>query len=111
MSGRRRRGVATEKRISLDLEPFESRVLLDGAPELAAGVYIYEGSSPISVTWGDSAPSVVDWNNDGRKDLLVGQEYNGHINLYVNVGTDTDPVFTGSSLVEASGTPITTSYG
>ena len=41
-----------------------------------------------------SSPTVVDWNRDGRKDLIVG-ESNGYLLYYENVGTDTVPVFNG----------------
>lgn len=39
-----------------------------------------------------SAPTVADWDGDGRKDLILG-DYNGRLNAFLNVGTDDDPVF------------------
>ena len=45
-----------------------------------------------------STPSVVDWNNDGKKDLLCG-EYYGRVHLLVNVGTDRQPVFNASEFL------------
>jgi hypothetical protein len=39
-----------------------------------------------------AAPTVADWNNDGRKDLIVGS-VDGLIYLYLNEGTDTEPLF------------------
>ena len=55
---------------------------LDGAqPDLKKGVYIYDGSSPMAVDR-HSTPEVVDWNNDGKKDLVVGQfTYGKHLAL------------------------------
>lgn len=38
------------------------------------------------------APFVVDWNNDGRKDLVVGQS-DGMVKLFANVGLEEAPVF------------------
>ena len=38
-------------------------------------------------------PFVTDWNNDGKKDLIVGQPHHGKIRLYLNYGTDSDPMF------------------
>ena len=37
----------------------------------------------------------MDWNNDGKKDLLLGkwQSTAGQVRLYLNVGTDAAPVF------------------
>ncbi|MFH2000291.1 MAG: hypothetical protein ABIK28_11460, partial [Planctomycetota bacterium] len=56
-------------------------------------------------------PVCVDWNEDGAKDLLVGQYNNGYIHLFLNQGSDYNPVFTTSTLLEAGGVPIVTSYG
>lgn len=82
------------------------------APSLALqkGTYVNDGASSLSVDF-DATPTVVDWNNDGRKDLVAGQYTSGHIRLYLNQGTDTAPLFSGYSLIESDGSPITTSYG
>jgi hypothetical protein len=39
-------------------------------------------------------PCVTDWNGDGKKDLLVGYQTAGKIALYLNSGTDAQPIFT-----------------
>jgi hypothetical protein len=81
-------------------------------PELKSGVYIYDGSSPLDVGGaGHSTPFVVDWNNDGRKDLLVGRFTYGNIWLFLNHGTDANRVFSGGSLILSGGVPISTSSG
>lgn len=46
-------------------------IVSDAAPQLAAGGYLGAGVGVIQVA-GPAAPIVVDWNSDGRKDLLVG---------------------------------------
>ena len=79
-------------------------------PELASPVYIYDGAGPISVDY-MSSPAVADWNNDGRKDLLVSEFTGGKVWLFLNQGTDLNPVFNGGTYVESNGTPITTTYG
>ena len=81
-----------------------------GAPELDAGVLIKDGTGNLSVNYHSSA-CVVDWNNDGRKDLVVGQFYYGHIWLFLNAGTDINPVFDGGSMIESLGAPIVVTYG
>jgi hypothetical protein len=54
----------------------------------------------------DSAiPFVVDWNNDNKKDLVVG-DGNGNLHLFINTGTDDSPTFGSSTLIEANGVPI-----
>ena len=87
-----------------------SGFLLADEPYLEKGVYIYDGSNPLSVDR-HSTPTVVDWNNDGRKDLVIGQFTYGYIWLYLNQGTDLNPVFNGGSLIQSNGSPITTTYG
>lgn len=42
----------------------------------------------------NSEPNTFDWNNDGRKDLLIGTETYG-VRLYTNVASDSWPVFQG----------------
>lgn len=79
-------------------------------PEFKAGVYIYNGTFPLEVDR-HSNPFVVDWNNDGLKDLLVGQFTYGYIWLYLNQGTDLNPVFNGGTMIQSGGAPITTTYG
>jgi len=41
-----------------------------------------------------AGPQVVDWNNDGKKDLLVANA-DGYIRIYLNTNTDADPQFSG----------------
>ncbi len=56
---------------------------------------------------GDFAiPCVTDWNGDGRKDLLVGYRFADKIAVYLNSGTDDNPVFTSFSNLQAGGTDI-----
>jgi len=79
------------------------------APDLEAGVYILKRNVPLEVQY-CSVPTSVDWNNDGLKDLIVGQFTNGYIWLYLNEGTDMNPVFQSGALIQSAGTAITTSY-
>ena len=87
-----------------------ARDLRADEPELEAGVPIYNGSTPLNVDY-HSAPFVVDWDNDGKKDLLVGQEAYGYIRLFLNKGTDINPSFSGGVRIKAGDLPITTTYG
>lgn len=45
-------------------------------------------------------PRVVDWDGDGRKDLLAGLA-NGMVQVYLNTATDANPVFDGGHSVQA----------
>jgi hypothetical protein len=56
-------------------------------------------------------PCVADWNGDGRKDLLVGYQTAGKIAVYLNTGSDANPVFTTSVNLQAGGVDITLPSG
>lgn len=43
----------------------------------------------------------MDWNDDGRKDLLTGEWY-GNIRIYLNTNTDEDPVFSGYTFLQVN---------
>ncbi len=85
---------ASKEKVSLDSSTFE------------AGFKIAAGGKPIDVAIGHLVPDVVDWNNDGKKDLVVGQFKEGSIRLYLNKGTDAKPVFGEFSLLVAGEKPI-----
>lgn len=79
-------------------------------PVLEAGVYINDGGTRLNAGL-HAAPEVVDWNNDGKKDLLVGVFTNGEIWYFENQGTDASPSFNGHQIIYSSGTPIRLPYG
>ena len=68
---------------------------------------IEAGGAPILVG-SYSVPSVADWNNDGRPDLLVGEKANGDgkIRVYLNQGEAGAPVFDAFSYVQAGGADL-----
>ena len=53
----------------------------------------------------NSAPVIVDWNEDGLLDLILGCE-SGAIRLYLNSGTASNPVLTTYSSINNGGSPI-----
>ena len=71
-------------------------VLTDGVPMLTDNSY--------------SIPHVCDWNGDGNRDLLVGVFYAGNVHLFLNEGTDENPVYGEGALLEADGVPISVGY-
>lgn len=48
---------------------------------------------------------ICDWNNDGKKDLLVA-DGGGWVRLFLNTGTDAAPVFGAGERLSAGGSPI-----
>jgi len=87
------------------------------APSFSAGERIQASGSDLQVPRDGgganiyTVPCVVDWNEDGKKDLLVGCFYNGNIYLYLNSGTNNAPVFTTGSKLQADGADIAVNYG
>jgi len=79
-----------------------------GTGELTSEGRVQAGGIDIH-TDNNSWPFVTDWNEDGRKDLLVGQEGIGdpsNVFLYLNEGTSSAPVFTDTTRVLRSGAPF-----
>jgi hypothetical protein len=80
-------------------------------PNFAPGQYLLSNNKPLLGDNAFSDPCVADFNNDGKKDLMVGYFYYGNINLYLNEGTDSDPVFGEGTKLEADGQPILVGSG
>jgi hypothetical protein len=59
------------------------------------------GQDPLSFAT-SLTPAVIDWNDDGNKDLIIGSS-SGIIGLYINSGTDEAPVFAAEAFVQADG--------
>lgn len=77
----------------------------DTAPTFDAGTLLQVGpaGSKTDIDVGIRAtPSVVDWNNDGIRDLVVGAKP-ANIFLYINEGTDTEPDYRSQQLVKENG--------
>ena len=57
-------------------------------------------------------PRVVQWDGDGRKDLLIGVA-DGTVRIYLNTGTNADPVFDGGTALQvgAAGAKIDIDVG
>ena len=77
-------------------------------PHFKKGVMIQDGPQALNL-YAYPAPTVVDWNNDGAKDLVVGKGIDGNIWLFLNKGSDINPSFLGGTPIESNGIPIATS--
>lgn len=67
---------------------------------LAAGVQLLDVTLPVG-----AVPFVADWNNDDRKDLLVGAA-DGSVSLALNQGTQASPVFAALVPLQADNAPL-----
>ena len=79
--------------------------------EFKEGVKIECGGKAIEVEIGHLVPCVVDWNEDGKKDLIVGQFIGGNVRLYLNEGSDESPLFKTWQNLAAGGKDISLPAG
>jgi hypothetical protein len=73
--------------------------LFDGGTLLEVG----EAGSKVAIDVGQrTTPIVTDWDNDGRRDLLVGAK-DGMLRLFLNTGTDSSWEFTKMDTLQENG--------
>jgi hypothetical protein len=72
------------------------------APIFAAGMKLKAGENILSLakSVGHARPDICDWNNDGRKDI-VASDGAGTVTVYLNEGTDAEPVLGPGRKVKA----------
>jgi hypothetical protein len=75
----------------------------EGGIRLATPVEVLAGGAPIDPEVGHATPNLVDWDGDGKRDLLVGQFGGGRLRVYLNSGTDADPKFRDFRFAKAGG--------
>ena len=74
-------------------------------PRFTGPELINDNGTPIDVGY-YGAPTMYDWNNDGAKDLVLGQFDSGRVRLYLNQGPDTAPAFNGYTFFQSGGGDI-----
>lgn len=77
---------------------------IPGAPQLGKPMLIMGNERPVVAKgFGIAAPAFWDWDNDGKKDLLIGEFFSGmehghyvgnFLRVYKNVGDQSNPKFT-----------------
>ena len=81
-------------------------------PEFDVPVALEANGTPINVgTGGNASPYVIDWDGDGKQDLLLGQYSQGKVRFYVNIGTNFAPEFGTFTYLQADGADISVSSG
>lgn len=91
--------------------PGESGWTDPGGPagwDFAAGEFIMAGSQELKAA-AYSVPTIADWNNDGRPDLIVGELSGsaGKVRVYLNSGTAQVPEFNTFFYAQANGQDLT----
>jgi hypothetical protein len=77
----------------------------DDDPYFDGGTHLQVGDpgSKVDIDVGYRAtPDVVDWNNDGRKDLVVGSS-DGMLHIFINEGADSSPDFLSEQFAQENG--------
>lgn len=80
----------------------------DAAPVFTSTSFIQNGGSDLDIG-GRTSPDVVDWDGDGKKDIIAG-ETQGEVFFLRNVGTNEAPAFNGHVLLQAGGSTIDVGY-
>jgi len=81
----------------------------EGILNLGPQEFVQAGGNDIVVP-GYSVPSFEDWNNDGLRDLIVGEggnNYTGKVRVYLNAGVESDPCFVDYFYAQADGVDLT----
>ncbi len=75
--------------------------------ELLPPIRLEAGGEPIDTgkCIGHSGPLLIDLDQDGSHDLLVG-DFSGHLHFFKNTGARTAAVYAAGTLLEAEGKPI-----
>ena len=60
--------------------------------DFAPGVKVQAAGKDLQVSRGNASPCVVDWNEDGKKDFVMGKG-NGTIFVFLNEGSNEQPIF------------------
>lgn len=76
----------------------------DAAPAFSGFSYLQVGDAVFDCGY-SSKPDVVDWNNDGRKDVLCGED-TGRVYLLLNTGTDAQPAFSEAVWIQNGSVPL-----
>ena len=77
----------------------------DDAPDFQSSTFVQMAGADFLVPSGRASVAVVDLNNDGRKDLLVGNN-DGQLKYLLNTGTDVAPTFNAIAALIADGSPV-----
>ncbi len=79
------------------------------SPELLPGFKVQaDGVEIDDHKVGHFVPTIVDWNGDGKKDMILGSFAGdpGNVRLYLNIGTDAAPKFGKATFLKAGREPI-----
>jgi hypothetical protein len=105
-------------KIALSIGCLAGVLAIAAEPEFGEMTTIQVDKKPLDMKGGlFAAPLVVDWDNDGKKDLLIGEfcgqptngAWKGKIRFYPNTGTDASPEFSTFTYLEADGKQIAVS--
>lgn len=72
------------------------------AQKMGEPTLIKAGDKVIDCNPGYVAPTIVDYDKDGKQDLIIGT-FKGEFRFYKNVGTKSKPVYNNFTFIQANG--------
>lgn len=72
----------------------------NASPHFANRMRLRAGGQEIKVK-DPSTPCLVDWDEDGKKDLLVG-DGGGYLHVFINAGTNKEPEYASVAIIQAN---------
>ncbi len=72
------------------------------AQKMGEPTLIMAGGKLIDLNPNYAAPAIVDYDNDGKQDLIIGT-FKGKFRFYRNVGTNESPVYNDFKFIKANG--------
>jgi len=72
----------------------------NASPQFANRMRLRAGGREVKVK-GPSTPCLVDWDEDGKKDLLIG-DGGGYLHVFINAGTNKDPEYASMMTIQAN---------
>ena len=93
---------------SLGTITFFRNVGTDASPTFDAGTFLQVGAPGSKVDIGVGSRTcidILDWNNDGKKDVVVG-DLSSNISVFINEGTDAAPDFLAEAFIQDGGSTM-----